>query len=340
MEDEAFGRADHAAYLPVIADPAVRQAAGRKLLAVAQASTSPDAWTPELIDALDCLPDAEILPALRPKASDPRLRDNIAVILAHRNQAEDRPHLLAAMESGNPRVVEECAKALARSQGSGADDLVPLIKALSRHEQSKPATIALISLLTQWSHHAIPIAQNEKKITAFEPWFNWFKQAHPQQAGRLADFGPVDAASWQKRLAGVSWAAGDSNRGRTVFQQRSCAACHEGARRLGPELRGVGQRFSREDYFAQIINPSASIAPTYQALQITTRDGAVHVGTPVYQSPDSTILQVGIDATVRITGDQVVSTEPARRSPMPEGLLTGLCDAELADLYAYLQSLK
>lgn len=334
--EAAFGRPDHAVFIPAISDPQVKRLAAGKLLAAAQASPSPQAWTPELIEALAILPDAQLLPELRARSDDPRLRDAIALILAAKNEAEDRPRILAALESSNSRVVEACAQSLAQGAKGDGRDIAVILRALSRHEQNKTTAQTLIALLTAWSGRTI---QSPAGAT-FKPWYDWFIHAYPKQAGDLVNFGPVDAAGWQKRLAAVNWSAGDWQRGRIVYQQRACVSCHEGARRFGPELRGSGRRFSREDYFAQIINPSASIAPTYQALQITTRDGNVYVGSPVYQSPDSTILQIGIDATVRLTGDQVASTEPARRSPMPEGLLNGLSDSELADLYAYLQTLK
>jgi putative membrane-bound dehydrogenase-like protein len=340
VADPDFGRAEHAAFIPVIEDPAVRRDAAARLLQTAEQSTSPDAWTPELAAALGDLPDAQLLPALRRRFDDPRLRDAIAPVLAQRGDGSDRARLLEAVESSNPRVVQACAKALAGGDKGGAQDMARLLRALSRHEADKPATAALTALLTAWSGQSMAAPAQGKSGGQFAVWHDWFSRAHPDHAARLADFGPVDAQAWASRLAGIDWAAGEVARGRVVFQQRLCAACHEGPRRFGPELRGAGRRFSREDYFAQIIHPSASIAPTYQALQITLRDGTVHVGSPIYQSPDSTILQIGVDTTVRITGDQVAGVEPARRSPMPAGLLAGLSDAELADLYAYLSQLK
>jgi hypothetical protein len=51
------------------------------------------------------------------------------------------------------------------------------------------------------------------------------------------------------------------------------------------------------------------------------------------------LLEVGPGTTVRLTEEQIASIGPARRSPMPEGLLAGISDRELADFYVYLQSL-
>jgi putative heme-binding domain-containing protein len=124
-----------------------------------------------------------------------------------------------------------------------------------------------------------------------------------------------------------------------VYQERGCAGCHDGAR-LGPDLRGVALRFSREDLFLHIVKPNLAISPAYRAVQVTTRDGKVHLGKAVYDSPEAVLLEIAAGTTIRLTNADIVRTEPARRSPMPEGLLTGLKRPELSDLYAYLRTLK
>ena len=151
--------------------------------------------------------------------------------------------------------------------------------------------------------------------------------------------GGVEGKAWMQRLAKINWEKGDGQRGAPVYQQRACAACHDGSRRLGPSLAGITARFSREDLFLHIVDPNLSISPTYLAQEITLKDGTVHLGVPVYQSAAAVLLETGLGGTVRLSGDQIQSSAPARQSPMPEGLLNGASDAELADLYAYLQTL-
>jgi len=52
------------------------------------------------------------------------------------------------------------------------------------------------------------------------------------------------------------------------------------------------------------------------------------------------ILQTGATTTVRLATSDIAAMKPGTRSLMPDGLLTGLKPAEIADLYAYLRTLK
>jgi hypothetical protein len=69
---------------------------------------------------------------------------------------------------------------------------------------------------------------------------------------------------------------------------------------------------------------------------LVTHDGQVHTGLPIYESPDSTLLQTTADVTLRITGETVAARYPSGSSLMPAGLLDDLSDGDLADLYVYL----
>ena len=50
-------------------------------------------------------------------------------------------------------------------------------------------------------------------------------------------------------------------------------------------------------------------------------------------------MQTGPNETIRIAGPEVVSITKSRTSLMPTGLLNGLSDEEIADLYMYLKTL-
>ena len=70
------------------------------------------------------------------------------------------------------------------------------------------------------------------------------------------------------------------------------------------------------------------------------RDGTVHVGTIVYESPAATLIQTGPDTTLRLEGGDIASVQPSRVSLMPPNLLNGLSDTEVADFYAFVKALK
>jgi putative heme-binding domain-containing protein len=130
-----------------------------------------------------------------------------------------------------------------------------------------------------------------------------------------------------------------------VYVKQQCVRCHgEGGKsanqRLGPDLAGAADRLSAADLFAEIVDPSRAVSPTYRTTAISTRDGHLHHGLVIYESPDGTLLQTAPDTLMRVTGDELLSMAPSDRSLMPDGLLQGLGDQEIADLYAYLRTLK
>ena len=127
-------------------------------------------------------------------------------------------------------------------------------------------------------------------------------------------------------------------RGRAVFQQVSCASCHSGAQALGPDLRGVTNRFSRDDLLTAILQPSRDISPRYRTTQIITSDDKIYQGLIIYEAVDSLLLQTGPAATVRVVNQQIVSKRTTDTSLMPAGLLDKCSDGEIVDLYAYLKS--
>jgi hypothetical protein len=60
----------------------------------------------------------------------------------------------------------------------------------------------------------------------------------------------------------------------------------------------------------------------------------------VYEAVDGVILQTGPAETARISGDKIESRRLTDVSLMPVGLLDRLANGDIADLYAYLQSLR
>src|SRR5207248_9323820 len=139
-----------------------------------------------------------------------------------------------------------------------------------------------------------------KHGTSRDAWSAWFAKKHPDLAKKLGGADGVDVEAWAKRLAAVEWGSGDAERGRALFTKASCAACHSGTQALGPDLRGVGGRFSRDDLFTAILQPSRDVSARYRTTVVTTEDGKVYQGLVIYEAVDSLILQTGPALTVRV----------------------------------------
>ena len=138
--------------------------------------------------------------------------------------------------------------------------------------------------------------------------------------------------------------AGDADRGRGVLanvQKSACLKCHrlgsEGGS-IAPELTGIGRRFSRIHIIEAILEPSRTIADSFQAHAVRLKDGRFLTGVKAAES-DTTITIGDQDGKVQpIAKSEVESDEPLAVSIMPEGLEKAMTDQELIDLIAFLEA--
>jgi putative heme-binding domain-containing protein len=131
---------------------------------------------------------------------------------------------------------------------------------------------------------------------------------------------------------------GDARAGKALFGQR-CAACHvlfkEGGA-VGPDLTPYERR-NVDFLLVSIVDPSAAIREEYTNFRIDTADDQTFVGLIKERGPDSvTIVDAAQQRTVIPKGD-VRDERALTTSIMPEGLLDGLTEQQLRDLFAYLQ---
>jgi putative heme-binding domain-containing protein len=86
-----------------------------------------------------------------------------------------------------------------------------------------------------------------------------------------------------------------------------------------------------------IVNPNAEIREGFQYFSVQTADGRSLSGFLVERDSQILVLRglEGEDITLRQA--DVKALVPVGRSLMPEGLLEGLSDQQLRDLFAYLR---
>ena len=70
-----------------------------------------------------------------------------------------------------------------------------------------------------------------------------------------------------------------------------------------------------------------------------TSDGKVYTGLVIYESVDGMILRNATNQTFRLETADIDVQRKLPQSLMPPGLLKGATSQDLADLYAYLQSI-
>jgi len=168
--------------------------------------------------------------------------------------------------------------------------------------------------------------------TAAAPLFARLEADAQRQQARLAELAPV--------LSG-----GDASRGRGVFHgnRAGCANCHQvgpDGGQIGPNLTKIGTIRAAHDLLEAIVWPSASIVRGYEPWTVVTSDGRAITGMLGRDTADAIYLITPDRAEVRVPRADIEELTPGRVSIMPQGLDAQLTRAELADLIAYLQSLK
>ena len=69
---------------------------------------------------------------------------------------------------------------------------------------------------------------------------------------------------------------GNSERGRTIFEQTTCVQCHQvngTGINFGPDLSEIGSKLSKQGLYESILDPDATVSPAFQAVNIVRRDG-------------------------------------------------------------------
>jgi len=134
---------------------------------------------------------------------------------------------------------------------------------------------------------------------------------------------------------------GDPAAGKALFQA-SCMICHqvrgEGIA-MGPELGGAGA-MGVESLLRNILTPNAQLESGYYRHDITLKDGTLASGFLASDQGGTLVLkQIGADERA-IPKDQVKEHVVSKRSLMPEGLIDGFTEKQVADLFAYMMTLK
>lgn len=139
---------------------------------------------------------------------------------------------------------------------------------------------------------------------------------------------------------------GDIASGRRLFHKTEgvqCRNCHrigDDGKQLGPDLTAIGKKFDRRQLLESILQPSQTIDPKFATWLVETTDGRVLSGLLLEKSASATKLIDARGETVVIAADEIETAAAQRKSMMPDLLLRDMTAQQVADLLAYLASLK
>ncbi len=139
---------------------------------------------------------------------------------------------------------------------------------------------------------------------------------------------------------------GDIAKGRELFFKAGglqCSSCHKiqgTGSTLGPDLGGIGKKYTRAQILESILYPSRTIEPKYASYLVETDDGKVASGLLASRTDKEVVLRTPQDKEIRIDSKKIVSMDIQKTSQMPEMLLRDLTPEQAISLIDFLASLK
>lgn len=138
----------------------------------------------------------------------------------------------------------------------------------------------------------------------------------------------------------------DADRGKRVFFSEGAAGCKNCHRientgePLGPDLSQIAKKYSRPQLLQHILAPSQFMDPKYVPYILETSDGRVLSGLLAEKTDHEVVLKDAKNQTLRIAAEDVELLVPQQKSLMPELLLRDMTPQQVADLIAYLDTLR
>jgi putative membrane-bound dehydrogenase-like protein len=230
--------------------------------------------------------------------------------LRSEKESESVSAILSAMKGAPRETVRDVVDAVARESAHSISNRLAALEILSRESSE--------------SSKRLPIESN--------PDPGRQTKSAPERHTRLT----------QLALAGE----GNAVRGREVFFNASkagCTKCHrlgEQGQTLGPDLTGAGRRFSKIHIIESILEPSRAIAPAFRNLSVRLKNGEELTGVRVAETESLLTLGDAQSQAHAVKKDQIEDLRILELSIMPEGLESGLTDAEFVDLVEFLAGQK
>ncbi len=135
---------------------------------------------------------------------------------------------------------------------------------------------------------------------------------------------------------------GDPSRGKELFVTKTCMICHEAGGtgiNFGPGLSQIGDKLDGRALYQAILQPSEKISMGFEGWEVTLKNKTKLVGIIEETEENLTLTMIG-GAKQTIDKGEITSKAKMKQSLMYPGLHQLMTPDELADLVAYLSSLR
>lgn len=264
------------------------------------------------------------------------------------------PLLIQLVKNGSPAEQSTAARLLGGSSLTspellmvttlladvGPQQLADLVKLYKRSLKAEVATAFLDYIQNARSLSSLPRLEVSEVVKRFPA------ELHDRANALLDKMQAAEQAKMLK-LDGLvgQLNSGDATRGKNVFfsEKSKCATCHvvgKKGKRIGPDLTTIGASRSPKDLLESIIFPSSTIVRQYEPYTLVTTEGRTYSGLIIKDTASEMTIQQTTGEPVTVRRSDVDELVPATVSIMPKGLDEALTSQQIADLVAWLQTLR
>ena len=155
--------------------------------------------------------------------------------------------------------------------------------------------------------------------------------------------GQVGKSSIEDVLLAINKLQGNPVKGRTIFNNQGCIACHslsKTEKMKGPFMGQIGSIMNREQIAESILKPNASISQGFASVMITAKGDKTYMGFITEETAAKVVVRNIAGEVFTIKAGDILSRKEMETSMMPEGLANSLSYEELASLVTFLSEQK
>jgi len=188
-------------------------------------------------------------------------------------------------------------------------------------------------------------ARNQMEITAFggEEKAPVVKEARIDLAKISNKKGQIGKSSIEDIMLALAKIEGDPFKGKALFTQQGCIACHsikKGEKLKGPFMGQIGSIMTRQQIAESILKPSASISQGFATVTISAKGNKSYMGFITEETAQRIVMRNIAGEVFTIKASDVLSRKEMKTSMMPTGLANALSYEEFASLVTFLSQQK
>ncbi|KAA5542448.1 DUF7133 domain-containing protein [Adhaeribacter rhizoryzae] len=155
--------------------------------------------------------------------------------------------------------------------------------------------------------------------------------------------GQIGKSSIEDVMLAMAKIKGDPIKGKALFAQQGCIACHSLSRsetQKGPFMGQIGSIMNREQIAESILKPNASISQGFASVLVNTKKGQSIMGFVSEETADKIVMRNIAGQVFTVKTNEIASRKELETSMMPAGLANSLSYEEFASLITFLSQQK